>query len=197
MTNIMSFDKFYNEYLPEACPYKDFKNNILMVDLHLDDDGTIKYICWNPRGNLPPHFEYGYSEQVKDLHEVLDSDKVKLRIFNINESRLRVGVPKQKKIASTEDESYLSNLIKKIDLKRADLRFAWGIAHKPELRTLLLNRPFETLKESKTWDDDPDLLQSSLVLAIMFIGREREIGKLLPEPPEGMTAEEFVRSCYN
>ena len=96
-----------------------------------------------------------------------------------------------------EDRMYLANLIKNIVLRRTNLQFAWGIAHKPELRALLINRPFEILKESETWDDDPELWQSSIVLAIMYIGREREIGNLLPEPPEEMTAEEFIMSCYN
>ena len=94
------------------------------------------------------------------------------------------------------DFNTLKSIIKKIDLKKADIKFAWGIAHKPELRTILINRPLNTVMESKTWDEDPNSWQSALILAIMYIGREHEIGKLLPEPEEGMTAEEFVRSCY-
>ena len=194
----MDFDTFYNKWLPEACPHKPFKENVLMVDVHLDDDGIIRFICWHLRDkHIGAHFEYDYSEKVKDLHEIHDSDKVKLRIFNINESGTRATVLKQKKTLSDEDKKKLNNIIKKIDLKKADIKFAWGIAHKPELRAILTDRPLATLIESKTWDDNPDSWQSALILAIMYIGREREIGKLLPEPEEGMTAEEFVRSCYN
>ena len=96
-------------------------------------------------------------------------------------------------------KTILETIIRKIDLKKADVKLAWKLAHDPMVRETMVEKPYESVLGIELIGSDGteegEMFKAAMILAIMFIGREREIKKSLPKPIEGMTAEEFVNSC--
>ena len=98
------------------------------------------------------------------------------------------------------EKAQLKNIIKDIDLKKADIMFAWRLAHDPLIRSFLTNMPFESVlgidevSKKEKHEKEAQVFRSSMLLALLFVGREDEVGETIP-PPVGMSVDEFMRSC--
>lgn len=95
---------------------------------------------------------------------------------------------------SEEYKTKIKNIINNIDLSKANLKFAWKIAHEPLLRSILVNKPFESVLGIDAVGSDNEEWKASMIMAILYVGSENETGKVIC-PPEGVNVEEFARSC--
>ena len=92
------------------------------------------------------------------------------------------------------DRTTIKDIINNTDLSKANIGLAWKIAHQPLLRRLLTDMPFESMLGIDAVGKGEDEWKASMILAIMYVGREDEIGEMLP-PPVGISVFDFVRSC--
>ena len=98
------------------------------------------------------------------------------------------------------NKTTMKNIVNDIDLTQADMKFAWRIAHDPFIRSILIDRPYESLLGvdavgSKKESTSAEVWKASMLVAIMYVGREDETGEMLPPPDDSLTVGEFVKSC--
>ena len=101
---------------------------------------------------------------------------------------------------SEQQRTQLKNIINDIDISKADIWFAWKLAHEPLIRSLLTNMPFEAVlgidavTERHKAEENAQVFKASMLLALIFVGKEDETGKQIG-PPIGIGVEDFMRTC--